>query len=405
MDTAKVEILFSDGERFKREWLESHPERANEILRRYKGSYPLCLCQQDGIPLHIRELTSTGTLYLARMPNTGIAHAAFCPSYEPSHGEGEKRAVEGRAIEYLPDGRIVFNLDSSLDPRGSTQTPHELDPGKLPQGAKLHKSRLGLIALLQVLWEQSELHHWRPGMLGRRRYRQVYNLLMAASHNVIVKGRPLYERLFIPEPFIAENSENISYDRQERVAQLSRGSDGKPRRFFVSGRVRDVVLGADVVEVHLAHLPGTAAVSVPRKVWRSLTRRWRLEETICSEDESVLWGIFVVDRITDGRFRANEAALQLLTEHFIPVYRTQEIAITYALVDSGRSFVKLLPFDVNPDSGHAAFHLTDTGHTPVKLFLVNGDTPVDGAEGEWYWNFERDECWPALPRPRALRAL
>ena len=65
---------------YSREWLEEHPEQAQELLAQCKGRYPLCKCREPGLPLYIAR---RNRLYLARVPNSGPQHAPCCPSYEP----------------------------------------------------------------------------------------------------------------------------------------------------------------------------------------------------------------------------------------------------------------------------------------------------------------------------------
>ncbi|RME48615.1 MAG: DUF1173 family protein, partial [Chloroflexi bacterium] len=212
-----TEILFADGKRYRRDWLDTGEPESQAVLRRYKNTYPLCMCTPTGVPMHIRELSQTGRHYLARMPGTGPEHAVDCPAYEPIHGKAEEEALENGAIAPLPDGRVLFRLDVGFGVRDNSPLPpsEPREPAEYPQTVRDHDSRLGLFALLQFLWEQAELHHWHPKMQGRRRYKQVHDRILAAADNTIVKGIPLRYRLFMPEPFNKEHAEEQRLQRYE----------------------------------------------------------------------------------------------------------------------------------------------------------------------------------------------
>ena len=399
-------IRFSDGQIVSREWLEGGNEAAQALLRRHKGSYPLCLCKTKGIPLHIRELRQSGTIYLARMPGTGHEHEPECSSYEPRELSIEQ-ALSNKAISYLPDGRLVVNLDVPLSRmntgnRGQEQNPRQAHDG-VPQAVEAARGHIGLLGLIELLWRVAELNHWHPKMKGRRHYRQVYNRLIQAAGDMIVKGHPLIQRLLVPEPYDPRRQQEITYRRTEQLARIARDDKGRTQRFMVLGQIRGVEKAGKDIHVQIAHLPKQYQIVVPENLWSRLIRRWNLQSWMDEESPSErIWGMFVIDSQGETGFVSNTFTLLCLCEYFIPYYRTQERALACGLVESQRAFIKALPLTGKIDSSQPVFRLTDCGTKTVPLYLVSGDATTEGGLDEWYWNIDTQPQWPLLPLPATI---
>ena len=397
------DILFADGKRYSREWLENHEDQAQRILRAHKNTYPKCLCRSDGIPMHIRELSLTHTLYLARMPGTGPRHHVDCPSYEPVHGPAEKEAVEQGLIDELADGRIVFKLDVGFGIRdNAAEPPPARQPAEYPQMVGTTPMRLGLLAMIQFLWEQAELHHWHPRMQGRRRYKQVYERLLSAAGRIWVKGFALDHRLYIPEPFHKDRATEISVRRLETLSRLGRGASGKRRRFLVLAQIRGYKQNADVVRLRMAHVGDDMSIQLPKSTWERLCRRWGV--AVPDEDSDMhLWGLFLIDAFQNHVLLSRAAALMQTTAQYIPVFGGSETALAYGLVDSERRFIKMLAFDGRPTGNGPAFVLTDVTDEPYPLYITGEGMPETGSTDEWYWHTDREDIWPPLPAPKTIR--
>lgn len=400
-------ILFNNGKKYSREWMEKHDEQGQRILHEFRNTYPLCLCTSEGVPMYIREMSATGRCYLARMPGTGPQHAVDCSSYEPIHGKAEQNALDNGAITPQPNGTVLFRLDVGFDVRANSPLP----PGtqgasELPQMVEDPVHRLGLFALLQYLWELAELHHWHPKMNGRRHYKQVQDRLLDAAEQIIVKGFPLKHRLFVPEPFRKAFSEEITRNRLERLSRLARGANGNRRRFLVLGEIRKITGNQDAVRIHLAQVGNEFSLQMKTETWTRLLRRWSAEIPEDGEearDDLRLWGLFLVDTMQNHVLHTRAAALMQTTEQYIPVFRPPEIALAYGLIESERRFIKMLSLDGRPTDNGPAFVLTDCGEKQMPLYIVSGDMPEQGAVDEWYWHTDRQEYWPELPAPRQWR--
>ncbi|RME32354.1 MAG: DUF1173 family protein [Gammaproteobacteria bacterium] len=397
------DILFADGRRYSREWLDTHEAEAQEVFRAHKHTYPLCLCQRDGVPMHIRELSRTGKLYLARMPMTGPMHRGDCPSYEPIHGKAEEQAREAGLIEELGDGRVVFKVDVGFNIREPAAVSSPPSPAELPQMVQNPQPRLGLLAMMQFLWEQAELHHWHPKMEGRRRYKQVYDRLTEAASRILVKGVPLRQRLYIPEPFYKEQANEIMMRRLEAISRLGRSSAGKRRRFLVMGQLRELEESSENVRLRFAQAGNDLSVVMPRSAWERMLKRWGVK--VPEEDSDLgLWGMFLIEHFKGATLHSRAAAVMQTTAHYIPVFRPAEASLAYGLVDSRRRFIKMLAIDGRPSENGPAFLLTDVAEKPVPLYISNRELPAETAVDEWYWHTDRDDMWPPLPVPQSRRS-
>lgn len=397
------DILFADGRRYSREWLDTHDAEAQAILARHKGTNPLCLCQQNGIPMHIRELHLTHRFYLARMPRTGPSHAPHCPAYEPIHGKADQEARDNGLIEELADGRWALKVGVGFGVRdNSAWPPPEAHPAELPQMIENRVNPLGLLAILQILWERAELHHWHPKMMGRRRYKQVQARLVEAAEQIVIRGFPLSHRLYIPEPFRKEEATEIEARRLETLARLGRSANGQRRRYLVLGQLREVQKNADIAVIKLAHVSNSLRLHLPVNTWNRLAKRWQCEMNEGEEGaDKLVFGLFLVDGHAGSTLKCRAAAMMVTTTHFIPVFRPPERALAYGLVESGRHFIKMLPLDGRPSENGASFLLTDTGNGALPLYITDREPPDASATDEWYWHTQEQELWPPLPAARS----
>jgi len=317
------------------------------------------------------------------------------------HGKAEADALKDGAIVMLPDGRVVFKLDVGFGIRDNAAAPGvRPDPSPLPQAVQEQPMRLGLFALLQVMWEQAELHHWHPKMTGKRGYGLAYRLLMEVADQLVVKGFPLSYRLFMPEPFDRDRADEIRLQRLERISHLSRGSHGERRRFLVLGQIRKVSGNVDTIRILLAHLGDELKIQVAKTMWERICKRWNVEFSEESQEGVYVWAMFLIDEIQNGIMLSRAAAVMQTTRHYILAFRLSEVGLAYGLVDSGRRFIKRLVLDGRPVQSEPAFVLTDTVEA-YPLYIVSEGLP-GGSVGdqEWYWHTDRQAMWPPLPMPR-----
>lgn len=162
---------------------------------------PRCMCMPGGIETYVARLS--GGYVVKRMPDTGDQHAPSCPHFEVAADASGMRSLLGTAIREDPvTGLTALKLDFSL-----SRSPQRL----ASRDTSLHAlsttpscPRLSLRGLLLYLWEQAGLTRWQPGFASKRAWATVRRRLLQAAGNKIVGGRPLLDRLFVPEPFSLE---------------------------------------------------------------------------------------------------------------------------------------------------------------------------------------------------------
>ena len=223
------------------EWLDAHPHETQRMLEAAHGRHALCLCRRPHPKLYI--VCRGGTYYLARFPDSGPAHAPRCASYTPDPERCGRGAYAAGALTERPDGRISVQLDAPLDgvPRRAPSPP----PRRRAPALGAPREDVSLTGLLHLLWDRAGFTRWSPAMRGRRHYRQVHKYLLEASAGVLVKRRPLSERLWVPEPFVAAQRHAIDARRAEALTRLSRPARGRARRVLVAAQLKSLTPSAD----------------------------------------------------------------------------------------------------------------------------------------------------------------
>jgi hypothetical protein len=77
-------------------------------------------------------------------------------------------------------------------PRGEPQEVAEIG---------VPRRQMTLRALMHFLFERAGFNRWSPAMAGKRNQGVVRKYLLEAAEEIMVKGVPLAERLYVPEPF------------------------------------------------------------------------------------------------------------------------------------------------------------------------------------------------------------
>ena len=166
------------------------------------GNRPQCPCSPRGVPMYIAR--AGNRLIVKRMPGTGAHHTPDCGSYAPEDLSG-LGCLLGDAVRVDPDtGLTVLRLGFRLSVGERAAVDTNSSPTALDSVTTTGRS-LTLRALLDYLWEESDLVAWAPGMMGRRHWGLIAWLLRRAAATARTKGGPLAERVYIPEPFRLEH--------------------------------------------------------------------------------------------------------------------------------------------------------------------------------------------------------
>ena len=391
-------------------WLESHPAEAQRMLKACHGRAALCLCRRPFPKLYIAH--RSGTYYLARFPETGPAHAPQCASYTPDPVYCGRGAYASGAIRERSDGRVSVRLGAPFNVVPHRPPSAPVQPA--PATALKPRDDLTLVGLLHLLWDRARFNRWAPRMRGRRRYRQVRKYLLEAAGGVLIRRRPLVERLWIPEAFVASDRDAIDARRVTALRRLSAPVRGR-RRVWVAGQLKPLSPDERAGSVlRLAHTPphlllaaGPDATARLRRSAGPGLRDWP------SVPDGARVIVLLTLRPADNVWSVERVAALATDRHYLPIASASDWLLTEHLVEAGRYFYKPLAYD-----GEAGRYpnvlLTDAGREPVPLEISGSPDPLSPRrrrvatwreKGRLCWHWDRTVT-PNLPTrsiPRACR--
>jgi hypothetical protein len=113
-------------------------------------------------------------------------------------------------------------------PRGEPQEVAEIG---------VPRRQMTLRALMHFLFERAGFNRWSPAMAGKRNQGVLRKYLLEAAEEIVVKGVPLAERLYVPEPFSESAKAEAAQRRREKLAVL-RPKDGQTPLAIVIGEFK-----------------------------------------------------------------------------------------------------------------------------------------------------------------------
>ncbi|MQA40643.1 DUF1173 family protein [Rugamonas aquatica] len=378
-------------------------------LERVHGSQdrPLCMCVEGGIPMYVAR---HGALVAKRMPGTGCKHHPSCPSYEPDYTLSGLGALMGQAVLQHGDDQVELRVDFPLT-RGQSRPRRPPADNEAP-AVKSSPPAMSLRALLHYLYEQAGINRWYPAMEGRRHHRTVRKYLSESAANIIVKGMPLSQRLFIPEAFQLDQQEQIAQRRSQQLAFLNRGagSDAPAANLaLVLGEFKGEQPATGARRIWLKHMPDQPLM-IRNEAWQKVTRRFGTLLTTREADvaQTMRLLLFALVQAENERLLYIDSALMMLTTaNWIPLEGPHEVPLLAALTAQRRKFVKPLRYDA-PTAGHFPnVLLLDTGAQPTPLHIVSAfASPKENSakqralsESPQAWVWHTDASLPALPPP------
>ena len=226
---------------------------------------PRCLCVPGGIDMYVARHRQ---FVVNRMPESGSAHHPGCPSYEPElqcSGLGE---LVGEAVLESEPGHVELRVDFPWSrmtgrgvPRGEPQDVSEVEvPGR----------RMSLRALMHYLFERAGFNRWSPAMAGKRNQGVLRKYLLEAAEEIMVKGVPLAERLYVPEPFSESAKAEAAQRRREKLAVL-RPKDGQTPLAVVIGEFKASEATSQGHRVWIRHMPD-APLLIASRSWERIER-------------------------------------------------------------------------------------------------------------------------------------
>ncbi|MBW8848026.1 MAG: DUF1173 family protein [Burkholderiales bacterium] len=378
------------------------PDFAAAIARAYANQQrPRCVCRPEGIETYVARLNDG--YVVKRMPDTGNQHAASCPHFEPPADASGLRPLLGTAIREDPvTGLTSLKLDFSL-----SRSPQRLASSRTSAcGTPSVRScpRLSLRGLLLYLWEQAGLTRWQPIFAGKRTWAMVRKRLLQAAGDKIVGGRPLLDRLFLPEPFLVEQREAIGRRRAAFWAMAGANSAGAGQLLLMIGELKEISPARCGFRAVVKQMPDQAFI-VDERLYSRITRHLQPELALWS----VADGIRMLVVATFGAGAAGvptilELALIPTTRDWLPVKDVFEHQLVERLVAENRSFLKDAPLDPRSPGFVRCATLIDRSRMALALFVVTSADQINKAnlssrlatETTWAWNVAEGPI-PALP--------
>ena len=360
------------------------------------GNRPQCPCSSVGVPMYIARVGNR--LIVKRMPGTGAHHSPDCGSYAPEDLSG-LGCLLGDAVRVDPDtGLTVLRLGFRLSVGERAAVDTNSSPTALDSVTTTGRS-LTLRALLDYLWEESDLVAWAPGMMGRRHWGLIAWLLRRAAATARTKSGPLAERVYIPEPFRLEHKAELAAKRLNQWQKASARLGHRQQLMVLIAEIKAIDAARYGHKMVLKHLPD-APLFLDDRLHRRLKRAFAAELDLWAADETshlVVIATFTVGR--GGAAMAEEVALMPTTAQWLPYQDPYAKVLLDRLVDTQRRFRTTPRFSLPSTVDLPIAVLTDTREpTPLHLGHTQGNASMDSpnaAGGAWRWDLE--ETIPALP--------
>jgi hypothetical protein len=382
---------------------EDVPELQEVLAAAYeRRERPLCMCRGDGLPMYIARM---GSLYaIKRMPLSGGEHDPSCASYESPYELSGLGALMGSAIQLDPQsGMAALKLDFSLSKIGSRAASAQAGPEADSVSGEARK--LSLRGLLHYLWHEAELTVWTSLWAGKRHWWNVQWHLREAARQMMVKGRPLAETLYVPEAFRAEKKEAIEKRRAEALAPVASPGSGPRKLMIVVGEVKDFEAARVGQKLVIRHMPGFSLM-VDDDLYRRLRARFEREFSLWeADDRSHLMTIATFGLNPAGLAVIEEIAVMVVNENWIPFDSVHERKLVDVLARMRDKSVKGLRYNLPPDLPIAnamvqqrgqstALYIVPTG-ADDKFELTLKDMIAARPEiGSWVWRVGEGEMPP-----------
>jgi hypothetical protein len=364
---------------------------------------PLCRCRPAGVPMYVAKIDAE-VYVIKRMPDSGLAHARTCPSYQPPEALSGLGQVLGAAITEEPDSgltaiRLGFRMSKS-----ERAAPTRTGTGAMVDSVTGEPNRLSMRAVLHYLWQEAGLATWSPAMAGKRNWRIVSWYLRSAARGTLTQGKPLLSLLYVPEPFTAEKKTEIAARRLSAWAPLHQPGAGQQFMMLI-GELKAIEPARFGHKLVIKHLPDTPLMLDDALLAR-LNHRFRAELELWQTDHDghlMVIATFSVGR--GGMATAEEVCVVMTDRNWLPYESQADKLLVDVALDQHRRFTKSLRYNLAPDKPIASLVFTDT-EIPTAAFLLSHDAERHGvdelaaATGTNIWTWVIGENMPPLP-PRA----
>jgi hypothetical protein len=328
------------------------------------------MCVPDGVAMYVAKHAD---YVVKRMPETGSRHHPTCQSFEPEPGISGLGELIGEAIvEHTPE-QVEVRTAFPLCRMPGRRVPAGASTGEPPE---VHAPRrcMSLRALLHFLYERAGFNRWYPAMVGRRNQGVIQKYLTEAAKGIVLKGAPLDERLYVPEPFRVELKEEIGERRRQKLALLlSREDAVQYKMAIVVGEYNGSESGTFGRKIYVKHMPDVP-LHIEAKAWGRVERAYgatlQARDADVQPKPRVLLAALVYAK-REHLYHVDTRTLMLVNEHWIPLEGLHEAPLMQALVREGRVFLKPMRYDARSAAGFANVLLLDSASAPVALHVVS----------------------------------
>jgi hypothetical protein len=365
---------------------------------------PMCLCKETGVPMYIARMDDQ--YVVKRMPLSGREHNPTCLSYEPPYELSGLGPLIGNAIQIDASGKAELKLDFSLTKRGPRAAPSAPTEPTEPS-IRSEPRKLSLKAMLHYLWEAGELTEWRSTWAGRRGWGRVRASLINAASQMSARGGSLNDMLFVPEVFQSQDKDGIAARRAAALKGIQATGPGPRKLMMIVAEVKEFSPAREGQKIVVRHTP--FPLMIQDGAWRRLAARYETElELWRSSDAFHLIVIATFGVSAAGIASAEEVALMVVNEHWLPFEDIHELRLLEKLGHLKRKSVKGLRFNLPRETPIVSVTLPEQKPAPVAMFIV---PPAAGEEydraladmierrpemSSWIWRVAEGEM-PRLP--------
>ncbi|MFU0506268.1 DUF1173 domain-containing protein [Pseudaminobacter sp. NGMCC 1.201702] len=365
---------------------------------------PLCLCKEGGLSMYIAQV---GEQYIVkRMPMSGGGHDPACPSYEPPDELSGLGVLMGSAIQVDPEsGMSALKVAFSLTKIGKRAAP---SVGAVASDTIAGDGKkLSLRSVLHYLWHQAELTAWTSRWAGKRHWWNIRWHLIEAASQMMVKGGPLSEVLFVPEPFRTTDKTAIEQRRTAALVPALPPKGGPRKLMILVGEVKDFAPTRSGHRLIVKHMPDFPLL-LDESLYSRLKGRFENELALWDADEAThLMAIATFGLTPAGLAVIDDVALMVVAENWVPYDSAYEKRLVDTLARLPDRSVKGLRYNLSPDTPTASAMLQRQSQ-PIALYVVppSADNAYKEALeelissrpeiGAWIWRTSEGEM-PPLP--------
>ncbi|MHB8409005.1 MAG: DUF1173 family protein [Acidiferrobacterales bacterium] len=397
---------FQTAEQYVRAW-------ASTLQRAHASRADIrCLCPGSGdkrlSPHRVRE---NERFFLARYPNTGAEHAPECIYYR---ADPEKSGLGSYSQGVVVETREGLKIQLAISLK--RQTPNRADsiaadvPARALQSPGSRQPAMTLLGLLHLLWTESHLNTWYPGMEGKRPLGGIHHWLDQAAQPIHA-GRLAIADLLLIATDVAGGAQ--ARTNQRRAAQAaSRG-----HRLIVVAPLASHTPEREACAKHVLYVRGYHGfphLRIGTDLWDDRCARFESTMGAWRRGATVMLIAQIESPGRNNTTTVLDLALMRVAPRWIPVDSDFEATVEHRLHEAQRAFKKPLRFDASHDVVLPDFELLDIGKSfPMEVFGRTDESyearrmekaayyrKVFSVDGWWMWDAaHHPDAIPPFPAP------